>query len=703
MINVGASSKCLLLFALAAITLHGEAPQPVLSSLQSAINACTNGHNGLHFELTGTISRPGLRDAIPCLITDGTNCLDVGIDWPEGRSVSPGDIVKIGGTIVPTSSGPNRSGANCLDVQTIGHEPPPLGNPVSLDAILCNDNVSRLIRIEGIVRSIWRDELDPLFTFLIVSDRGKTIAAAVMSSANNSKMLEQLPGTRVSLTGSVAQWRGPRHFLGNYLFVSSIRILTPVFRDSTSLPELDQVTIRSTDDLLGLDRHRTDGRVIAVYGGNRFLLKSDSGLLHQVEISQGSLPHYDQHVTAIGFPATDLFTLNLDTATWHLSDHLDSRPKGGKEQSVLEIRKTDVDSSGFALKHIGKAVKCIGFIRDFPRPASDQRLLDCGSFSVLIDASATPAALASLKSGAKAEVTGTYVLNTQNWDFRGVFPRIRNALVAVRTPADVKILKGPPWWTPKRFLSSITFLLAALTVIFCWNIALRRVADRRGHELLKERLAKAKSIFKSEERTRLAVELHDALSQNLTGIAFQLAASINARLANPEAADRHLRTAMNTLCSCRTELGNCLFDLRSTALDETDFTEAIRIVLQPIANNVKIATRFLIPRNQLGDTTAHAVLRIIRELVANAIQHGHAKCVRIAGDISTGALRFSVADNGSGFIPDGSPGPLEGHFGLAGIKERIKTLKGTLTLTSAPGKGTKVTVEIPKPRDEPPQ
>ena len=104
--------------------------------------------------------------------------------------------------------------------------------------------------------------------------------------------------------------------------------------------------------------------------------------------------------------------------------------------------------------------------------------------------------------------------------------------------------------------------------------------------------------------------------------------------------------------------------------------------------------RFNIPCELLTDDTAHALLRIVRELVQNAIRHGRAKTVRIAGCLDGERLLFSVVDDGCGFVPDSAPGVREGHFGLQGIHERVNHFGGELEIESAPGKGTKVSISF---------
>ena len=81
------------------------------------------------------------------------------------------------------------------------------------------------------------------------------------------------------------------------------------------------------------------------------------------------------------------------------------------------------------------------------------------------------------------------------------------------------------------------------------------------------------SELKTGERTRLAVELHDSLAQNLTGVAMEIEAAIRS---GGDGASPHLTIADKALKSCRTELRNALWDLRNQALEEPVMKDAIR-------------------------------------------------------------------------------------------------------------------------------
>ena len=128
-------------------------------------------------------------------------------------------------------------------------------------------------------------------------------------------------------------------------------------------------------------------------------------------------------------------------------------------------------------------------------------------------------------------------------------------------------------------------------------------------------------------------------------------------------------------------------------------TSAILRTLAPHIQGVDVKVRFNVPRARFSDNTAHAILRIIRELSLNAVRHGHATSIRVAGSIENDKLLFSVSDNGSGFDPASAPGFAEGHYGLLGIQERIAGYEGEFKLESAPGAGTKATIILSVPKE----
>ncbi len=262
----------------------------------------------------------------------------------------------------------------------------------------------------------------------------------------------------------------------------------------------------------------------------------------------------------------------------------------------------------------------------------------------------------------------------------------------MRTPDDLKILSRPPWWTPLRLSIVIGALLVILGGIFIWNRMLNRLVERRSRALLKEQAAHDVADLKVEERTRLAVELHDTLSQNLTGIALQIDAAQMAAEENPNSVMPYLETARRKMQNCRENLRNCLWDLRSRAFEEKELSEAIRKTIAPHIGETDVQIEMDIPCRKLSDNTIHAVLCIIRELAINAIRHGKASHLTIGGTLDGSGLSFTVTDNGVGFDPATCPGLSEGHFGLQGVSERAHRLGGTFEIASKPSQGTTATL-----------
>ena len=120
---------------------------------------------------------------------------------------------------------------------------------------------------------------------------------------------------------------------------------------------------------------------------------------------------------------------------------------------------------------------------------------------------------------------------------------------------------------------------------------------------------------------------------------------------------------------------------------------AIRRTLAQGVSGPKVEVNCRVARNEISDDTLHAVLCILREAVANAVRHAMAKTINVSGAQAVDdKFVFSVSDDGVGFDPAKSPGIGDGHFGIQGMVERAGRLGGELSVESAPGKGTVVTL-----------
>ena len=337
-----------------------------------------------------------------------------------------------------------------------------------------------------------------------------------------------------------------------------------------------------------------------------------------------------------------------------------------------------------------------GVVQELLKTPDGQRtmlLLD-GDCVIRINATAATGRIDVIEKGCHVEVSGTCIVETGVWLPNSEFPHATGITLVTDGPNDIRIVAHAPWLTRQYLLIAAGLFLSIIVVFLLWNLSLRLLVERRGRQLFKEQISRAKSEIHAEERMNLAIELHDSLSQNLTGIAFQINMANRLVEERQDALKHNLLIAMRALQSCRDELKNCIHDLRNQALDNPDINEAVRITLRPYLDRTHLRVRLNIPRSRLSDHTTHAMIKIIRELTANALRHGNAQNITIAGAIDNGRLLFSVRDDGCGFDPSHIPGPEHGQFGLQGISERIRPFDGKMSIASEDGGGTRVVISL---------
>ena len=570
---------------------------------------------------------------------------------------------------------------------------------VPLDQLDAPQHYDRRVTTSGTAVETFRDEVDPGWNFLILKDRNAFLPVGIHTGPDVD--LDDLLDAEVSVTGTLHERnRGARHFSGTYLGVeredvANVRVLSPA-GDIFDCPPLEQSRWTSPKGLTGLGRRSASGIVLARWDGNRFALRTKDEDVVIVTLRKGPPPPPGLRVCAAGYPETDVFHPLLVRAEFREQADSSVPPPNGPVRILPE--QLFLNAEGHAqlhyLEHDGKIFTLSGTVRHVSTDDAGTRLdLDCQLrvISVDVDQQAREG-LSGLVPGTEVDVTGVFLMEWENWSPNLVLPRIKACRLFVREAADIRILNRPPWWTPARLLIVIGVLFVGVLGFAAWSATLRKIVQRRSRELFKEQIAHVSADLRTDERTRLAVELHDALSQNLEGVAFQIAASKDLMDVSPDGARASLDAAGSMLLSSRTELKRCLFDLRHDALGAKSFDEALRTTLDPVSGDAELVIRFNVRRDIFTDATAHTVLCVIRELVSNAVRHGQAKVVRVAGEYHDDTLSFSVRDDGVGFDVSRSPGPGEGHFGLEGIRERVRRLNGVFSIESQPGGPTRAVI-----------
>ena len=220
------------------------------------------------------------------------------------------------------------------------------------------------------------------------------------------------------------------------------------------------------------------------------------------------------------------------------------------------------------------------------------------------------------------------------------------------------------------------------------HLRVRRVTDRLNLQIETQ----------SNERKRIAQELHDTLLQGFTGIVMKLDVVTKSV---PETLSPIRDQLLKILGQSDQYLGEArrsIWELRSKSLEKApDFSQAVSSASKGLLDGTGIRFEFSnqgIPWN-LAPHVEENLLRICKEAVSNAIKHAQPKMIRMDIAYGTVEFRLRITDDGRGFDPDGPDARKTGHFGLVGMRERAVAVGGTLVVKSNPNSGTEVLVTIP--------
>ena len=648
------------------------------------------------FAITATLVRvcsPEKTDSLCVSDCSGYTTLRLPLNLRPAGLAAGCSLRLSGGIDYEAQLAPAIIATNCV---ALDYGPAPQARNVSIREVHSGKFDFQIVHVTAVVHDAFRDEIDRNFTFLVLLQDGQTLYAALPNEYLSEEDFAHLIGATVSITGICDAFCGTsRRYRGrtvNPTEKGDIAVIEPSAKDIFSEPDISELKLASPDQLHAFGRHTAKGRVVAVWGNSSILVRRANGEFVTILSAQDGLPHVGETIIACGFPETDLYTITLTRAAWKKVSDVGDPMEVPTSIAAGDLIARSGDRDIFMPRYHGKAVRIEGLVRTLPGFGNETRLqLDCGGTVFPVDASANPSATEGLEIGCRAAFTGICVMDIERLRPNTAFPHIRGFTLVMRPSDTVEVISRPSWWTPARAWMVFSGFSVLLLAAIAWIVTLQRVAEHRGRKLLDERLEAAKSKLQAKERTRLAVELHDSLSQTLTGASMEIAAADDLKGNAPAEMVLHLSRAGRVLKSCRGELKNCLWDLRSTTLDEPDLTRAVMLTLQPVVtDDASVSVRFNVPRTRLSDNTAHALLRIIRELVVNALRHGGATSIKVAGCLDGETLRFSVTDNGCGFDPDDHPGVMEGHFGLQGVEERLGQIGGTLKIESEPGKGARI-------------
>ena len=265
----------------------------------------------------------------------------------------------------------------------------------------------------------------------------------------------------------------------------------------------------------------------------------------------------------------------------------------------------------------------------------------------------------------------------------------------------VKALLGIPLILADKAIGAIVVRFTELRQFGSVELEMAQgLAQQATLALQLTRLAEqARKAAITEERNRMAREIHDTLAQGFTGILIQLQAARQVLNGSNSDAARHLESAMALARVGLTEARRSVQGLRPQLLRDGNITTALEQLVRHLGSDSVVRINFLSngdAQRLMSPDIESNLLRISQEAITNAMKHSGASQINVRLSGGPEAVQLAIEDNGHGFDPHVST--LSRGFGLISMQERADRIGGDLTILTKPGAGTKIHLLLPIPR-----
>jgi two-component system sensor histidine kinase UhpB len=224
--------------------------------------------------------------------------------------------------------------------------------------------------------------------------------------------------------------------------------------------------------------------------------------------------------------------------------------------------------------------------------------------------------------------------------------------------------------------------------------ALRRAYEQ--NQDLAGRLIRAQEV----ERTRMARDLHDDVSQQLAGVAIMLS-GLKRRVAGLNAEpdiDRTVTTLQSRTSALAQSVRTLSHELHPGVLAHTGLVATLRRHCDDVEQLHHIIVTFAAEDEvkSLRPDAALCLFRVAQEALTNAVRHGQPRTIHVQLMVTPECVELRVVDDGHGFV---TAARAESGLGLRSIEERVRLVRGSVELASQPGQGTRLLVRVPYVED----
>jgi signal transduction histidine kinase len=609
-------------------------------------------------------------------IHDGTHGIFVGRGYlPGGSGPAAGDLVEITGVTDTGHFAPvvlGKDGAPPL-LKVLGRPGLPIPKPVTGKEMMEPALDCDYVAIEADFRKIFLTERELYFECQAGPCR-------FMIVANEPVGLERIPwhleGRRVRVPGIVAtNYNSSRQMVSRLLRINQLQDISPLPPVPQEAGPARPALVKELLTLEGPGEHdlvRIQGQTTLAIPGKGFYLRTEAGSLW-VQDPRAPTSARGDLMEVIGWPEAGRLKPSLRARQT-------TRLNSGPTPDPRRVSADEILNSGAEAELVTLEVELLDQVQ-----TRDELRLDLRQDSVIFRGilPLEPGVKRQFwDTGSRLDITG--LVSLAPGPLSVPYQQGQQLQILMRSPADIRLVRRPPWWTPGRVFAAAGLLFLAMLGGFGYARSRRKAAQAAQRREFEAVLA---------ERSRCAREIHDTLAQGLTSISLRLECAREDVPLKPDRAMGHLEEARTLVRSSLREARRAVWNLRLEAPDGAGLMSSLQRVASSFWPDGRMHCDFETegPIRPLAPREEEALLRIGQEALTNIARHASATRTTITLSYESDVVTLRVQDNGRGFSLDDSPAK---SFGLTGMAERMAVLGGSLSIDSQPGQGTLVSATL---------
>ncbi|MDW8308108.1 MAG: histidine kinase [Verrucomicrobiales bacterium] len=628
-----------------------------------------------------------LRGVVTCLLPersaftlqDATRGLYV-VDFSRAALPEIGELVEVEGVSDPGLFAPI---VNASVVRSLGAGRLPDPVQPTWDQLLNGSLDAQFVQLQGIVTAVHSNSLTLL-------TRHGRIKMELRLNGPPGQSLERYEDSLVSIRGTLfASWDYVTHQVrvGEIrIYGAAVSVESPAPGDLFALPAQSVAQLQLFNPQADVVRRvKVCGQILHIRGTEHYLSDGANGLRFIAKKSPALRP--GDQVEVVGFPEWSGVSPLLREAVVRQTGHAPlPSPRDLPPDRLLQ-------GSYDALR-----VRVRGVLANVRETAGEQ-VFEIQTGVRSFAARLSGARLAAPPLGSTLELTGTY--SGLGGD-KAMGQDISSFELLLASPADLRVLARPPWWTLKRLAVMVGALVFGLALTGLWITQLHRKVEQRTAELevqIRERQRVEQQRLMEQERARVAQDLHDELGSGLTEIGM-LAARARAAAASEERWKNYLEQMSDKARAMVTALDEIVWAMNPRHDSLGSLVSYFCLYAERFLGLANIAWRLedtgALPETQMDSHSRHQLFLAFKEALNNIVCHSGATEVRLSFAQENGQLRLTIADNGRG-LPEAMDSGLQD--GLANLRARLARLNGRAEIRSRPGQGVTVSLYVPLPHD----